>query len=349
VAIETVLGPVDASGFGHISMHEHVYGDFRAWYRPGTDAELEHRDVRMENLGFLHWNTVGIADNLLLEDEDTAVAELERLRPTAMNAVVDLTNVNIGRRVGDLAAVSRRSGVHIAVGCGFYIHESHPDWLEGMPEDDVYAFVRGELVDGIDGTGIRPALVGEVGTSERITDRERKALLACGRAAAEVGVCVNVHLDPRGRNAPEVVELLTGVGVPAADVVLSHMQNVIDDWGYHLAVAQTGAVLEYDTFGEEGYYGDLGFASPRDLDRMDLVERFVDAGHDDQLVLGNDVWLKTRLVRYGGCGYAHLATTILTRLRERGIPDESLEKMLRTTPLRVLDRSRRAVSEDGGD
>jgi phosphotriesterase-related protein len=341
VAIETVLGPVDAAQFGWISMHEHVYGDFRAWYTPGTDDALEHRDVRMENLGFLHWNTVGVEDNLILDDEDTAVAELGRLQPTPMNAVVDLTNVNIGRRPAALPEVSRRSGIHLAVGCGFYIHESHPEWLEDMPEDEVYATVRNELVDGIDATGIRPAIVGEIGTSERITDRERKALTACGRAATEVGVCVNVHLDPRGRNALEVVDLLVATGLPAEDVVLSHMQNVLDDWGYHLAVADTGAVLEYDTFGEEGYYSDLGFASPRDLDRMRLVEQLVEAGHADQLVLGNDVWLKTRLGRYGGCGYAHLATTILERLRARGIPDPMLEQMLHSTPVRVLDRSKR--------
>lgn len=341
MAIETVLGPIDPSELAFVSMHEHVFGDFRVWYTPAADAHLTRREVCMENLGFVHWHTVGLEDNLLLDDADLAVEELMRLAPTQMNTIVDLTNSNIGRRVSELPSVSKRSGVHIAVGCGFYVHESHPPWVEAASAEEIYLAVRDELLTGIEETGIRPAIVGEIGTSEEVTQRERKVLVGCARAAAEAGVCVNVHLDPRGRNALEVVELLSENGLAPEDVVLSHMQNVTDDWGYHLAVAETGAILEYDTFGEEGYYGDLGFAAPRDLDRVALVQRLIEEGHQNQLVLGNDVWLKSRLVHFGGCGYPHLPTTIVRLLRARGIDDEALETILRRTPIRVLDRSER--------
>ncbi len=341
MSIETVLGPVDAGELDFVSMHEHVFGDFRGWYTPGTDAHLAHQDVRMENLGFLHWNPVGIADNLILDDERTAIEELSLLGPTPINAILDLTNINIGRNVAAMPAISRAAGVHILAATGFYIEESLPDWLDERSDDQLYELLRDELVEGIDGTGIRPAIIGEIGTSERISPRERRVLLASGRAAPEVGVCVNVHLDPRGRNAIEVVEVLTGAGLPAGDVVLSHMQNVLDDWAYHLAVADTGAVLEYDSFGEESYYGDLGFALPRDTDKMDLTRRLVEAGHADQLVFGSDIWLKARMCRYGGLGYAHLPSRILPELERMGVSAEALRQIMHTTPIRILDRSAR--------
>jgi hypothetical protein len=42
-----------------------------------------------------------------------------------------------------------------------------------------------------------------------------------GRAAHEAGAAVNIHLDPRGSRALEVLEVLVGEGVPADRVIFS--------------------------------------------------------------------------------------------------------------------------------
>jgi phosphotriesterase-related protein len=342
MAIETVLGPVSAEEFRFTSMHEHVFYDGRVWYMPGPDAALERREVCIENLGFIHWNIVGLEDNMIVDDPELAIRELSRLASTSANAIVDLTNIGANRRVADLPAISRATNVHIAMGCGFYVHESHPEWLDPMGEDDIAELIQRELTEGIDDTGILPALVGELGTSKKITPRERRVLRGCGRAAAATGVSVNVHLDPRGREALDAVETLCDVGVPVSDIILSHMQNA-SDWGYQRQVFETGAVVEYDTFGEEGYYGHVSWRTPTDAERIDLVEKAVADGFEDQVVLGADVWLKCRLREYGGMGYDHLFTAVLSVLRERGLSEETLKRIFRDTPRRLLDRSNRVL------
>ena len=57
--------------------------------------------------------------------------------------IVDLTIAGMGRRLTDLAEVSRQSGVAIAVGCGYYVEELHPPELAAMGIDEIAAIDAG--------------------------------------------------------------------------------------------------------------------------------------------------------------------------------------------------------------
>jgi phosphotriesterase-related protein len=335
--IHTVLGPIDPSDLGATSMHEHCLIDARVWFTPPREEPPDDPRMTIENLGFVRWNLVGLEDNLVLDDPDLAIRELKPVGAHGGSGIVDLTVIGIGRRVVELPRISRETGLHIMVGCGFYIHGSHPDWLESASVDDVAEVMLGELADGIDGTGIRPALIGEIGTSEPVTDRERKVVRAAGRAGVETGSAVNIHLDPRGTRALEVLDVLLGEGMAAERVVFSHLDEHLDE-GYHRAVAESGAVLEYDTFGSEFYFGDL-FKDPSDLERFRLVSFVVENGWSGQLVLGCDVWVKATLRAYGGMGYEHLLKRAIPAFRDDlGLDEATIEQMLVKTPRRILDR-----------
>ena len=152
-----------------------------------------------------------------------------------------MTCIGIGPRIEDLVTVSEATGLHIMAGCGFYVHPTHPEWVERASAEELTEFLLSELTNGIQPTNIRPALIGEIGTSGPITERERKVLVAAGRAGAQTGAAVNVHLEARARHAIEVVEILCGEGMPADRVILSHMDLCTLDRDYHLAAARTGA------------------------------------------------------------------------------------------------------------
>jgi phosphotriesterase-related protein len=49
-----------------------------------------------------------------------------------------------------------------------------------------------------------------------------------------------------------------------------------------------------------------------------------------------DTAAKSHLVRYGGCGYAHILQNIVPRMRFRGFKDEHIQAMLAETPRRIL-------------
>lgn len=335
--IHTVLGPIAPEALGRTNMHEHLLIDARVWLEPPREPRPADERVCMENLGFVRWNLTSLEDNLIVDDPDLAVRELEGVRSAGGSGIVDLTVVGIGRRVEELPRIAERSGLHVMAGCGFYVHDSHPDWVQGASTQELADALVAELTDGVEGTGVRPALIGEIGTSEPVTDRERKVVAAAGRAGAQTGAAVNVHLDPRGENALDVLELLLSEGMSADRVVFSHMDEHLDR-DYHLAVAESSAVLEYDTFGSEFYFGEL-FKDPTDEERMEYVRTLVALGYEDQLVLSSDVWVKSALRAYGGMGYDHVLKRIVPALmRSYDISERTIDAMLVHTPRRLLDR-----------
>ena len=218
--IYTALGPIEAADLGPTSMHEHVFVDSRVWLEPSHErnAPPPTAPVSIETLGFLRWNPHSLEDNLIVDDPEVCVHELRRVAAAGGPGIVDMTNIGLGRRPADLPDVARRSGVHIMVGCGFYVHDSHPDWVEAASDGELEAIMIRDLVDGIDGTGLRAALIGEIGTSSPVTDREERVVRAAGRAGARTGAMVNIHLDARGAHALEILEMLTDGGQPAGRV-----------------------------------------------------------------------------------------------------------------------------------
>ncbi|GGZ83191.1 hypothetical protein [Streptomyces bluensis] len=124
--------------------------------------------------------------------------------------------------------------------------------------------------------------------------------------------------------------------MPADRIVLSHMDEVLDR-AYHRDAAQTGAVLEYDTFGTDFCYGSPDLRSPADHERIDVAEWLLSEGHGHQLVIGCDVWTQSNLLHNGGFGYEHLFRRIAPAL-ERRVGAEAVHRILVETPRRLLDR-----------
>lgn len=336
--IHTVLGPIDPEDLGPTSMHEHVFSDLRVWVKE-TGGEPWEGPIGPEAQVHLRWNGLHTPDNLVLHDPDVAVAELQRVKAAGGRTIVDLTVTGMGRRTADLVEVSRRSGVNVCVGCGFYVEELHPPELAAMDVDQIAQTILDDLRDGLDGTGVKPALIGEIGTNHPPSVDEWRAVRAAGRAGAESGAAVNVHLSWRGADGLQVVEALTEEGMPADRIVLSHMDERIDR-GYHDAVAQTGAILELDTFGSEFFYSTESRArNPTDVERLDALEYLVSQGYGDQIVLGCDVWAQSNLVHNGGAGYEHLFKRVQPALGWRcGADEATIRQIMVETPRRLLDR-----------
>lgn len=337
--IHTVLGELDPAELGPTSMHEHVFADLRLWAKSGDDGVPWEGPIGPEAQMHLRWNGLHTPDNLILHDPDVAVAELEAVRAAGGRTVVDLTVTGMGRRVADLVEVSRRSGVNIAVGCGFYVEELHPPELAAMDVDAIAAAMLDELENGIEGTGVKPALIGEIGTNHPPTETEWRVVRAAGRAGAEAGAAVNVHLSWRGADGLDVVAALVEEGMPADRIVLSHLDERIDR-GYHDAVAESGAVIEFDTFGSEYLYSTASRArNPTDVERLAALEYLVGAGYGDRIVIGCDIWTQGNLLRNGGCGYEHLFRRVQPALAWAcGADEETVEAIMVGTPRRLLDR-----------
>jgi phosphotriesterase-related protein len=339
MAIHTVLGPIEPDQLGPTTMHEHLLSDLRVWSKPSAEAPPEGADkVHPGILGYLRWNALSLPDNLLLEDPADTIDELKAVHAAGGRTVVDLTLDAMGLRLSELPEISRASGVNICMGCGWYVEELHPDFTATASIDELAQRLLTQLRDGIGDSGILPAMIGEIGTNHPPTEREWRVVRAAGRAGAESGAAVNVHLSWRGADGLDVVAALLEEGMPVERIVLSHMDEYLDR-GYHKAVAETGAVLEYDTFGSDFLYGTPRTRNPSDVERLEMAAWLLSEGYASQLVLACDTWTKANLRKNGGYGYEHLFKRIVPALQDlAGADDATMRTIMVDTPRRVLDR-----------
>ena len=137
-------------------------------------------------------------------------------------------------------------------------------------------------------------------------------------------------------NGVEVLQLLERLKVNLERVVICHVdaQSKPD---YQREVLKTGAYLEFDHFGEEFYVETADFLMDRDYDRIDAMQTLIEEGYTDQLLMSQDVCLKTDLVSFGGWGYAHILRNIVPIMRTRGWESRTIEAIMVDNPKKLLN------------
>ncbi len=179
-------------------------------------------------------------------------------------------------------------------------------------------------------------LIGEIGISSRFTPDEEKSLRAAGRASAATGVPIEVHLPGWERLGHRVLDILEQEGADLRHTVLCHMNPSFADKRYQRELAQRGAFLEYDMIGMSYYYADESAQSPSDEENARAIRELIDDGYIQQILLSQDVFLKTMLTRYGGHGYGYILKHFVPRLRRHGVSGEQLETLMIGNPQRVF-------------
>ena len=337
----TVLGPLDAARLGPTSMHEHVFVDAAtAWFRPdpSSESDLGSRPMEPRLGGIARWNTFAIRDNLLLspDDYEMVTAELGDFKAGGGSCIVDVTNVGLKPEPLLLQRVATELDLHIVAACGFYVAPSHPEWLRDMSTERIEEYLRNEVDNGLSGTDIRPGVIGELGTSEQLDEVERRVLVAGARVADATGLAVNIHTHPPEQAvALDILATLSGAGLDLRRVYLSHLDE-IDDVRYLSAVLETGATLGFDSFGQDFYFT-AEWKAKSDLQRLEMLARLIDAGFEDQLVVGQDICMKCMLKSFGGMGYDHVIRRVMPRFRDVfGVPEHVIDKLLVANPRRLL-------------
>ena len=336
--VMTVRGPVSADDLGVTLMHEHVFIDLSfLWDPPTSDWQkpLVDAEITLANRGLLQVDPYVSRRNLVLDDFDVAVAELARFRELGGASVVDLTISGIRPRPARLREVSERTGLHIVAGCGCYTQRAHPPEVTTLSEPQLLERMLDEIANGLEGTDVRPGIIGEIGTSSPVHADEAKFLRVAAAAQAKTGLAINVHVAILRREALAALDILETAGADLSRVVISHLDEQ-PDTAYHRAILDRGAYVEYDTFGSESYFDGDGSAEPSDRERVDCLIELLEAGFGDRLLISQDVCTKVQLLKYGGSGYGHILRSIVPRLRRRGVDDATVRKLLVENPARVL-------------
>lgn len=302
-AIQTVRGPVAPGDVGFTLPHEHVYLDM--------------------------WSTDGVTHVGQLADDDLLAAELGAFAAAGGACLVDQTPGGAGRQPERLAAMAERTGLHVVLGCGWYTEPFYPpaDDLARRSTADVAAALIAEIEGGLDGTDVKPGLIGEIGASQGwVTPLEERVHRAAARAQVATGLPLATHTLHHGAGR-EQMRILDEEGVDPARVSIGHC-DTWPDLAYCLEVARWGGYVSIDNVGFQ--LGDHEARVRR------LVLELVEAGFGDHVLLSQDVGQMTELASRGGRGYAYLAETFLPALRADGLDDAQVRRITVENPRRWL-------------
>jgi phosphotriesterase-related protein len=335
--VMTVTGPVRPDTIGITSCHEHLLIDLTPWLDPPLGDPNEEAPVTLENLGWQRRDPFFRgSDNNRLDDAGVAVDELRRFKASGGTAIVDLTSTGLGPQPARIREIAEESGVLVVLGCGYYRVVGHPTWLLEASVEEVRDALLQQVLVGIDGTSVRPGIIGELGTSDVIHPSERRVLQAGALVLRVTGFSVNIHTDPWARLGQEALDLFEAAGGDPTRVVISHLDHAAIDLPYLRALAGRGAVVEFDGFGCEWYLDSRKTWLPRDSDRLAAIATLVDEGYRDQIVVGSDTCRKVQLTRYGGWGYAHIPQHVAPMMRWFGLGSDDVAAIVSDTPRRLL-------------
>ncbi|CAL8280631.1 unnamed protein product [Lota lota] len=337
--VQTVLGPIDPDQLGRTMTHEHLTMTFECCYFPPPPGDQVENPFQMKHMFWLRQNPYGNHENLLLQQENSAVREeLLAYKKAGGGTIVDNTTTGIDRDLPTIRQMSKDTGVHVIGGAGYYVDSTHTEATKGMSVEELSDIITGEVLHGADGTDIRCGVIGEIGTSWPITDSEKKVLRATAHAQTRLGCPVIIHPGRHPTAPAQVVRILQEAGGDIGKTVMSHLDRTIFDQGELLEFAKQGCYLEYDLFGTEmlNYPYDLSVDMPSDSQRVQALAFLVKEGYEDRIVVAHDIHTKNRLTKYGGHGYSHILKNIVPKMLRRGFTQSQVDKILIENPKRWL-------------
>lgn len=334
-SIQTVLGPVSPDRVGPTLMHEHVLCDLTPL---GLAAEAGERiEVRLDNLFEIRHHWTRHYGHHILDDRDVAASELARFRAAGGSAVVELTCEGIAPDPAGLADISRRTSLHIVAGCGPYVEAYLSPDLRNRSADAIAAAMVRCVDAGIDDSGVRAGVLGEIGLSTPCSPAELRALTAAALAQAATGAAINIHPPRTLIGTLQAIDVLRAAGADLERVIVSHVDRTLFDVEDMVRLADAGVTLEFDFFGiESTYYPFADIDLPNDGQRVRYIVELVRRGYTHQIAVSHDICTLTRLARYGGHGYAHVLEHAVPLMHRRGLGDEHIEQILVLTPRRLL-------------
>jgi phosphotriesterase-related protein len=302
--VQTVTGPIPVSKLGTTLMHEHVMVDF----------------VGAGEVSPSRYN----ADEVF----KTALPKLKALADAGCQTLVECTPAYLGRDVALLQRLSKASGLQILTNTGYYgaandkFVPKHA--FTESPVDLAQRWTR-EALDGIDGTGIRPAFIKSGVDSGPLSAIDAKLVGAAALCSKTTGLRMHVHTG-NGVAAKAIYDMLTKLMIDPAAYVWVHAQDEKDIFTHH-ELAMVRVWLEFDGI------------NPKSAElHLKLLEAIAGKGDLAKVLISQDSgWY--RVGEPGGGefnGYTYLFEEFLPAMRKRGFTEAQIRTLLVDNPARVL-------------
>lgn len=317
--VMTVRGERDVADLGFCMPHEHVFIDL----------------VRVQPTQLLAYD-FQLLDPVLIHEELRSYVAAVAASPFAgagRPALVELTNgPQVGRDPQALRRAADALDMDIVMSCGWYREPWFETDLERRSADDLARQLVSEINEGVGDTGVKPGIIGELGTDrDFVSPLEERVLRAGARAHHQTGLSITLHARA-SRVALAQLAVLGEERVDPARVIVGHADSIHDP-DYHFELARLGAWVEFDTM-----RGTVSYAARRGI-RYVLQAR--SRGYLDQVLLSSDVCALSHLHAYGGSGYDYVATRLVEALTDEGLSQDELYMLCVDNPRRALSGAAR--------
>ena len=300
---ETTQGPVEAKGLGIVLPHEHIFTDLRGPTTAGY-GQADAADV------------VRVMAPLLTDAREKGVGIL-----------IECSSIGVGRNVAIINQVAEASSLPVVVPTGVYGRANFtPPEHRNMTEDELATLFISEILDGIEGTGIKAGFIKIATDNSPMNALIEKILRAAGRAASETGAAIASH-TPTGSNAVRQLDILESID-PAIRFIWVHAQNE-SNRSLHLQLAARGAYIEFDS---------LGWNPSQDSTYITAIKELLAAGHSDRILLSHDAgWYRPGETNGGTQKpYTYLIDTFIPKLKDAGVDDATIRMITQTNPVRAF-------------
>ena len=306
--IQTVLGPIEPDALGFTLPHEH------------TQIALWHIPSRWD-----YWQ--------LTRDEPVILEELARYRALGGSGLVDVTPAGMERDPSWLRGLAMASRLHIVMGSGWYRTAYYPAdaLIERRTVEDLADELVHETTDGVGDSGVRPGIIGEIGTDKPwVSPSEERVHRAAGRASRRSGLAITTHAVMSAVGLAQLA-IFDEEGADPGRVIIGHADSY-PNLDHYLEIVRRGANLEFDFLG-------MSFNAVERHGEGRVVELLLELlsrGHADRVLLSQDVCHDSQLKRYEGNGYVYLQEVFLPRLRASGVSEIEIDQMTVMNPRRLL-------------
>jgi phosphotriesterase-related protein len=307
--VQTVLGPIDSAQLGVTLSHEHVFvfmGEDNHHYPWMFDIEATR---------------------------ERAIQELSEAKAGGVDSLIDLTTPDLGRDVEFVRDVAKASGVNVVVATGIWRDVPRSFWARDI--DKIADIFVHEIEEGIGKTDVKAGVIKVANDAGGVTPEAERVLRGAARATKRTGCPISTHQWAPERVGMRQVEIFEDEGAPMHRVCIGHSPDTTDV-DYLESLLQRGVYLSMDR-----YPG--GDGRPNWQQRNQTLKALIDRGWAHRLMLGHDyapapVSAGSKRSQPSGevTRYLFISTTALPALRKDGVPDETIDLMMREVPRQFL-------------
>ena len=220
------------------------------------------------------------------------------------------------------------------MGAGWYRDAYYPAeaLIDRRSVDSLADEIVREATEGSGTTGVRPGIIGEIGTDKPwISAREERVHRAAARAARRTGLAITTHAVQSAVGLDQL-DVFEAEGADLSRVVIGHADSN-PSLDYHLAIVERGATVEFDFLGMS--FTPLERHGEGRIVELDLRAAGPRPRRAGAAVAGCLPRLAAQALRRQRLQPTS-ADTFLPRLREAGVSDDEIRTITVDNPRRLL-------------